>query len=171
MCSRVCMRVSYLMQPSQSRLPVFSLMVLSEMKAGYSVSHGTCMVRPILWAGGSKGERGREKERKKKERNWVRKSWNIHFKVKYIFKIVMQIDCKQTHHILANIQVWKKAAFLNQSCLLSRWRYCQCKSRPAIYATLLELSCHPEVWNNAAGWRGGRRRNHRFGSIFLKQSY
>lgn len=40
------------MQPSQSRLPVFSLMVLSETKAGYSVSHGTCMVRPILWAGG-----------------------------------------------------------------------------------------------------------------------
>lgn len=54
MDSHVC--VSYLMQPSQSRLPVFSLMVLSETKAGYSVSHGTCMVRPILWAGGRKEE-------------------------------------------------------------------------------------------------------------------
>lgn len=39
---------SYLMQPSQSMLPMFSLMVLSETKAGYSVSHGTCMVGPAV---------------------------------------------------------------------------------------------------------------------------
>lgn len=50
-CVCVCVR-PYLKQPSQSRCPVFSLMVLSEMKAGYSVSHGTCVVWPILWAAG-----------------------------------------------------------------------------------------------------------------------
>lgn len=50
-CVGICAGVSYLMQPSQSTWPVFSLMVLSEMKAGNSVSHGTCMLRPILWAG------------------------------------------------------------------------------------------------------------------------
>lgn len=44
----VCLCVTYLKQPSQSMLPMFSLMVLSETKAGYSVSHGTCMVLPNL---------------------------------------------------------------------------------------------------------------------------
>lgn len=36
----------YLIQPSQSMLPVVSLMVRSETKAGYSVSHGTIVVLP-----------------------------------------------------------------------------------------------------------------------------
>lgn len=36
----------YLKQPSQSMLPAVSLMVRSETKAGYSVSHGTIMVLP-----------------------------------------------------------------------------------------------------------------------------
>lgn len=75
MDSHVC--VSYLMQLSQSRLPVFSLMVLSETKAGYSVSHGTCMVRPILWAGGRKEvEIDRE----------VNSDVNYLFKIKCTFK-------------------------------------------------------------------------------------
>lgn len=43
--------IRYLTQPSQSMLPVVSLMVRSETKAGYSVSHGTIMVLPRdLWA-------------------------------------------------------------------------------------------------------------------------
>lgn len=44
----ICWITKDLTQPSQSVWPMFSLMVLSEMKAGYSVSHGTCMVRPSL---------------------------------------------------------------------------------------------------------------------------
>lgn len=41
----------YLTQPLQSTLPVVSLMVRSETKAGYSVSQGTIMVLPWgLWA-------------------------------------------------------------------------------------------------------------------------
>ena len=49
------MKRPYLKQPSQSMFPVVSLMVRSEKKAGYSVSHGTILVLPWgLWA-----ERGR----------------------------------------------------------------------------------------------------------------
>ena len=40
------MKRPYLKQPSQSMFPVVSLMVRSETKAGYSVSHGTILVLP-----------------------------------------------------------------------------------------------------------------------------
>lgn len=48
--------------------PVFSLMVLSETKAGYSVSHGTCMLLPILWAEQVKEKRKKKQREKMKER-------------------------------------------------------------------------------------------------------
>lgn len=43
-------RCSHRIQPPQSMFPVVSLMVRSETKAGYSVSHGTIIVLWALWA-------------------------------------------------------------------------------------------------------------------------
>lgn len=50
-------------------VPMFSLMVLSEMKAGYSVSHGNCMLRPVRWAENTMEAKNGDEELRQLQKN------------------------------------------------------------------------------------------------------